>query len=368
MAVGMAFAQQDAPTDVLPPKQFREAQQPQVAVSPSGQVHLVFGSGRSVFCTTSVDGGRTFGGPVKVGELGALALGMRRGPRVAATGKTVVVTAIGGTVGRGRDGDLLAWRSADAGKTWQGPVRVNRVAASAREGLHHTAAAQDGAVFCVWLDLRNDRTQVFGAMSADGGQTWQDERLVYESPDGSVCECCQPQASFDARGTLHVMWRNHIAGDRDMYLTSSKDHGKTFSTPVKLGKGRWPLNACPMDGGGLAADAGGRVTTVWMRRKELFRDIPGEPEQSLGKGEQGWAAAGSRGVYLVWLVGRPGSVMALTPGAKVPVRLADRGSDPVIASPPDGKGPVIAAWEEGSAGSRRIRATVLEARREKNAP
>jgi BNR repeat-like domain len=276
--------------DVVSPRAFPKAQQPQAAVSPAGRVYLVFGAGNAVYCTAS-DDGTSYGEPVKVGEVGALALGMRRGPRVAATCKAVVVTAVGGKEGRGRDEDLLAWRS-DDGRSWQGPVAVNRVAGSAREGLHQTAAAPDGTVYCVWLDLREKKTQVYGAASADGGASWQGERLVYASPDGSVCECCQPQAAYDPKGRLHVMWRNHVGGARDLYLASSEDHGKTFGKAVKLGEGTWTLSACPMDGGGLADDAGGGPTTVWMRKKEVFRCTPGEPEVSLGKGEQPWAAPG----------------------------------------------------------------------------
>src|SRR5262249_22625632 len=161
--------------------------------------------------------------------------------------------------------------------------------------------------------------------------TWQGERLVYASPDGSVCECCQPQAAYDPKGRLHVMWRNHVAGARDLYLASSEDHGKTFGKAVKLGEGTWPLGACPADGGAPADDGGRGAATVWMRKKEVFRCTPGEPEVSLGKGEQPWAAPGPGGVYLAWVAGRPGAVLALTPGSKDPVELAERGWDPVVA-------------------------------------
>ena len=345
--------------EAVPQKSFPKAQQPQVAVGPSGKVHLVFGGGHAVYCTASQDGGKSYGEPVKVGEVGVLALGMRRGPRVAATDKAVVVTAVGGKTGRGRDEDLLAWRSRDGGKTWRGPVRVNGVRASAREGLHHLSAAPDGTLYCVWLDLRQNKTQVYGARSTDGGASWRDETLIYRSPDGSVCECCQPQVAHDARGGLHVMWRNHLSGDRDMYLAHSTDNGRTFSQASKLGRGTWPLGQCPMDGGGLAGDPDGLVVTIWRRKHEIFRCTPGRPEVLLGVGEQGWAAAGPGGFYLVWVAGRPGPVMALLPGSSAAVRLAERGRDPVVAGPVRGRGPVVAAWEEGEAGARRIRASVL---------
>jgi hypothetical protein len=344
---------------VLAGKGFDGAEQPQVAVSPAGKVYLVFGVHNTVYCTSSVDGGKSYGEPVKVGQVGALALGVRRGPRVAATDRAVVVTAVGGQTGHGRDGDLLAWRSAEGGKTWKGPIRVNSVPGSAREGLHHTAAAPDGTVYCVWLDLRAGKMQVWGAASADGGASWHGEKLLYRSPEGSVCECCQPQVAYDARGTLLVMWRNHLGGARDMYLLRSPDHGKTLGRAVKLGRGTWPLDACPMDGGGLAGTAGGEVVTVWRRGREVFRCAPGASEVRLGEGEQPWAAAGPGGVYLVWNAARPGPVLALLPGGDGPRRLADSGSDPVVAAPVGGGGPVVAAWEDGPPSRKRIRASVL---------
>ena len=50
---------------------------------------------------------------------------MRRGPRIVATQQGIVITAIGGAQGKGKDGDVLAYRSTDKGRTWNGPVKVN---------------------------------------------------------------------------------------------------------------------------------------------------------------------------------------------------------------------------------------------------
>jgi hypothetical protein len=213
-------------------------------------------------------------------------------------------------------------------------------------------------VYTVWLDLREKKMQVWGAGSKDGGATWDGEKRIYASPDGSVCECCQPQATFDPKGGLHVMWRNQLSGARDMYLAASKDGGRTFGEAVKLGEGTWKLDRCPMDGGGLAGD-GGEVETIWRREGEVFRARPGRPEVSLGKGEQGWAAAGEGGVYLAWTEGRPGVLKALRPGSDKPLSLARDASDPVVAASPTGKGPVVAVWEEGKEKDRRLRAAVL---------
>ncbi len=332
---------------VAPDGPARDGKQPQAAVDRAGRIYVAFGAGSTVRLAVSTDRGESFQ-VSPVGSVGSLAIGMRRGPRVVASGDSVVVTAIGGEKGKGQDGDVLAWRSTDSGKTWAGPTRVNAVPSSAREGLHGMASGPDGKVFTTWLDLRNKRTEIYGAMSKDGGKTWEPDALVYRSPEKSVCECCHPSAAFAPDGTLHVMWRNSLKGARDLFLTSSSDGGRTFRTAEKLGQGTWALNACPMDGGAVAVLPDGQVETVWMRAGTIYAAKPGEPERELGRGVQGWTASGSGGAYSVWLEKRPGKLMALTPRGGSPITLDDHAGDPVIASAPGGRGPVVAVWESKS--------------------
>ncbi len=143
-----------------------------------------------------------------------------------------MITAIGGPQGKGRDGDLVAHRSQDGGKTWSGPVKVNDVDASAREGLHAMTASPDGTLWCVWLDLREKGTKLFSSKSTDGGATWSKNSLVYRSPDGSICECCHPSIVAD-RNAVHILFRNSLKGDRDMYLVTSRDQGATFGEALR---------------------------------------------------------------------------------------------------------------------------------------
>jgi hypothetical protein len=267
---------------------------------------------------------------------------MRRGPRIAVAGRALVVTAVYGREGKGRDGDILAWRSIDGGKTWSGPSRVNDVAGSAREGLHAMAGGPAGQLACAWLDLRQKGTRIYGSTSKDGGKTWAANTLVYESPDGTVCQCCHPSVAFGQDGSWVVMWRNALGGARDMYVARSTVGG-SFGPAGKLGSGTWPLDACPMDGGGLAVGSGGAISTAWRRARRVYACDAGRPEVDLGPGEQPWAASGADGVYLVWLVARGRSVRALCPSDAGQARvLAPVGDDPVVAGA--GNGPVIAAW------------------------
>ena len=200
--------------------------QPQIAVS-GKTVALAYGAGNVVYFARSEDGGKTFSKPIKVGEESRLALGRHRGPRIVFAGTSLVITAETHEAA-GKGGDLLAWSSADGGKHWTSPVRVNDVPTSAREGLHGTAAAVDGTVWVVWLDLRQKGMRLYGSLSKDAGKTWSANQLVYSSQDGHICECCHPTAFIGPRGELYAMWRNWLSGSRDMYYAVSTDR-KTWT-------------------------------------------------------------------------------------------------------------------------------------------
>lgn len=343
---------------VVPAGSVAHPRQPQAAVDEKGVIYVAFGAKNTIYCSVSHDGGRTFRKPVKVGEAKHLALGARRGPRiVAGKGVVTIVTC------DHSNGLLSAWRSTDSGRTWKSPVTINdNKPGTADEGLHALAMAPDGLIYCVWLDHRLEKhNQIFGAASRDGGTTWSKNRLVYRSPSGGVCPCCHPSATFDGKGNLYVMWRNALDGFRDMYIAVSRDGGKTFGKATKLGAGTWRLDRCPMDGGTVAAISPKYVTTVWRRRKQVFRlDFPSDREKLLGTGEQAWAAATPRGTWLVWLTRRKGDLWLQSPTSSRPEKIASHATDPVVATPHGGKGPVVVVWETGSGRDMTIVARVVK--------
>ena len=318
--------------------------QPQAAIGASGFVHVVFGIGDGVQYARSTNG-KTVDKPKQVFRVPNMSLGMRRGPRIVTAKDAIVVTAIGGKIGKGRDGDVLSWRSTDDGMTWHGPVRVNDAADSAREGLHAMASGEDGSVWCVWLDLRGGKSEIFAASSVDGGSTWERNIRVYRSPDGSVCECCHPSVAV-AKNGLHVMFRNSLAGNRDMYVSSSLDKGKSFAPAKRLGHGNWKLDACPMDGGMLAANETGVIDTVWRREGNIYTATNARtPEVLLGRGQQPWIASTKSGSCIVWTSGREGDLMFHGPGSKDARKIAGHARDPMLVTSTNGKGSVICCWE-----------------------
>jgi hypothetical protein len=316
-----------------------EYRQPQLSAA-HGQIGVAFGSKSSIWYAPVADGGRTLGAPVKVAEAGSLALGRHRGPRLAILPSAIVISAVVGNEGV-QPGNLVAFRSSDKGRTWERAAVINDVPESTREGLHAMVADGHGRLTAVWLDLRAKGTRLYGSRSRDGGRTWSKNEVVYESPDGTICQCCHPSLTADSDGTVWVMWRNVIVGSRDLYLASSKS-GAPFSGAQKLGTGTWPLNACPMDGGGVAFEGNKGIVTAWRRDGEIFLARPGQPEKKLGSGKDVALGATSRGAYAVW-TGKEG-LEFLVPGASVPDRIPGAGAFPSVVGLPDGSG--LAAWED----------------------
>ena len=309
--------------------------QPQLAMI-GDQVYLAFGRGDTVLVARSPDGGLSFGAPVVLPITGEISLGMRRGPRVAVTNNTLLVAAVSGAQGGGKDGDVVLTRSIDRGRTWSRPVVINDVPGAAREGLHALAAHPDGLVVAAWLDLREKGTRIYAAVSRDHGATWRADTLVYTSPSGSVCECCHPSIAIGARGDISVMFRNSVDGTRDMFVVRSTD-GATFGPATRLGIGSWTLNACPMDGGGLAAGPGGDLTAIWRREGTVFLSTSANPEQRIGDGRDAVVALSGAHRDVAWSA--EAGVTLLRDGRSL---VLGPGRFPSLVASPDRS---VVAWE-----------------------
>jgi hypothetical protein len=335
------------PVEVVSPE-LRGAVQPQVAVAPNGNIYVTFGKASSVYCAVSTNGGKTFHRPVEVASLPKLALGMRRGPRVVASNHQITISAISHG-----EGNLYAWTSGDDGGTWSKAVRINSITNSAREGLHAMAGDGRGNVYAVWLDLRNQGTELWGAGSHDGGNTWSRDVLIYHSPDGHICECCHPSVDVAPSGMIRVMWRNWLAGARDMYTAGSSDGGRTFDPATKLGSGTWPLPGCPMDGGSIAGPI-----SIWRRNAGVYYTDDKSGEHLLEvQGAQPVVAIGKAGACCLW---QRNSQLMLNMGTGVkPTVFAEAGAYPAVAAGSEYQMPIV-VWESTTNGVKTILAQVLK--------
>ncbi len=243
--VGLASAPSatSAPLAAFPPPVVvaTGAKQPAVAVGPDGGIHVVMLRGGDVVVASSKDRGRTFGEPtVAIDAQGTAQGGGQRGPRIGVDGKgRLFVTAFvsydaAERARRYPAADLYVVSSADGGRTWTKPSRVNEVEKKAPESLHSLAVSASGAAYAAWLDLRDRKTpgQDLWIARVDGETVGPNRKVASE-----VCECCAPGLALDGAGNPFLAWRE--GGEkpsREVFSTRSSDGGRTFSKPARVNR------------------------------------------------------------------------------------------------------------------------------------
>jgi hypothetical protein len=145
-----------------------------------------------VYLATSADGGRSFGPPVRVNDLdGDARLNGEQPPRIAMRRRevTVVWTAKGAAGTR-----LVQARSTDGGRTFPRATAIPGGDAAGNRGWENAAADRSGRVFAVWLDHRemadaamaSSHHEHHAAGKPDGVAMAQKSKLYIASLDGTV--------------------------------------------------------------------------------------------------------------------------------------------------------------------------------------
>ena len=255
--------------------------QPQVATGADGTVHVVYFEGDAshgnLFYVRSKDGGSTFSAPLRVNsqEGSAIAAGNIRGARIAIGRNGRVHVAWNGSgiaSPRTADGKApMLYSQLDPAGTSFGLQRTLIHTASGIDGGGAIAADKAGNVYVFWhapVPGGKDEAdrRVWLAHSSDDGKTFGPERVAFDQPTG-VCGCCGMNAFADSRGTLFALFRSAFEMvNRDMYLLTSQDQGKTFR-----GKNisKWNVGSCVMSSEAFA-ESDSAVLAAWETEKQIF--------------------------------------------------------------------------------------------------
>lgn len=308
---------------------------PQLAIDPQGTVRVIYGRGDTILAVSSSDRGQHFGAPVVVGTVPNMHLGNTRGPVIASSPRRTIVAAVG------KAGVITLFELNHKSNRWRALERaLNDAAGSAPEGLLTLAADSADRFYAVWLDVREARrNQIYFTTIEPGAKASRANTRVYAAPNGPVCECCRPSVAV-AHGTVSVMFRNSLGGFRDMYLSTSRDGGKTFAPVEKLGQGTWKFDACPMDGGAMAYDRSGGIETVWRRENAIHHARRGTAEVRIADGRSPMMAVEAGKTYVIW-----------QSGPNIRMRTTDTSAETVVGEGRAaqviglGDGHVLTAWE-----------------------
>ena len=203
-------------------------------------------------------------------------------PSVAVTDRAVYVLWTARVEVDGKKGtDLYLSTSEDQGKTFATTVKVNDDKLPGAHGMHSLAVSRDGRVYVAWLDERNIRApkpskhagghhmesnrELFVASSTDGAKTFSTNRKVASD----ACPCCKTALAVAADGTIYASWRQVLPGNfRHIAVASSNDGAANFSAPAIVSDDKWMLQGCPVSGPSLSTDPNGTLKVVWYAAGE----------------------------------------------------------------------------------------------------
>jgi len=225
------------------------------------------------------------GAPVRVNRQPGVATAWRGDQpsvAVASDGAVYVLWTARVDAGDKHGTDIYLSASTDRGQTFASEVKVNDDKAPGAHGMHSLAVAKDGRIYAGWLDERNvhapkpstkaeghhmeSNRDLYLATSTDGGRSFSENHKVASD----ACPCCKTSLAVAADGTLYAGWRQVLPGSfRHIAVASSTDGGTKFSAPVIVSDDHWMLQGCPVSGPSLSVDkASGLLKVIWFAAGE----------------------------------------------------------------------------------------------------
>jgi hypothetical protein len=149
------------------------------------------------------------------------------------------------------------------------------------------ATGSDGQWIAVWHSSETqggtlgDDWDVFVSRSTDGGNTWDDGRILNDNGSDDVGDDLSPVVATDGRGNWVVAWTSTesfggtFGRDRDIMYCRSTDNGATWSSPAALN-----VNAAQDYGQDwhvrIATDGAGSWVATWVSTDSLLNRIGGD--------------------------------------------------------------------------------------------
>ncbi|MDQ3089082.1 MAG: glycoside hydrolase [Acidobacteriota bacterium] len=213
---------------------------PSVAVAPDGAVYVVWtarvasadGHSTDIYISASRDAGRSFAPPVKVNDD---TVPNSHGMHSLAVDKSGQV--------------YVAWLDERNIKKEPPPPPPSPTPALANgEKPKH-------------VHPKEPNREVFFSVSTDGGKTFSANKKLGDE----VCPCCETSILAADDGKVYVSWRQVLPGDfRHIAIAASTDKGDNFTAPTIVSDDQWQIAACPVSGATLLSGAENSLKVLWF--------------------------------------------------------------------------------------------------------
>ena len=219
---------------------------------------------RNAFLAWSADAGKTWSSPRRVNSTVEAVQGEENGPKVAFNkdNKAYVVWSIPGEKGdKTRANIRFAMEDGNGGFT---PAKtLNEIKDAGRFPI--IEATPDGNFLVAWIDRRIDgpkpRQLYLMRLDSNGKALTKN----YQVGEG-LCECCKLGIAFADSGKTVYMVDREVDGQkiRNHVLRKSTDGGATFGMPVDISNDGWQVPSCPHSGPSIGRDSRGQLHVTWF--------------------------------------------------------------------------------------------------------
>ena len=229
-----------------------------VALTNAGNtIYMVIGREHSLYVARLTDQESTFTEPVLATEDQSVHVLRVERPAISANAEGKVGVAWLVLNFEGGNNEVWYAQSLDSGQTFEKPRLVSEDPPG-ESAMVQVLLDPVGNPILTWLSGNRLRF----ARSYDGGESFSDAKEIGQG----ACECCQP-AMLQNGNDLLVAYRGMSVDDtgafRDAALITSTDGGETFGPVSFATDSHWYIDACPISGPWITAEAD-TINMTWM--------------------------------------------------------------------------------------------------------
>lgn len=164
-------------------------------------------------------------------------------------------------------------------KTNQPPtIRVSAPDVDAAEPA--IAASKDGNVFFAWVEhgTKKEANVLIQPFDKNGKQTGEKVQVNPQPGQATAWRGDPPSVAVGQDGAVFVVWTARVQSDEgnptDIYLSTSRDNGRSFAPPVKVNDDKIPVSHGMHS---LAVDKTGQIYVAWLDDRNVEKEPPPPP-------------------------------------------------------------------------------------------
>ena len=221
-------------------------QHPRVVITANGNPAVLWGNSVANSAYFSRWSGSSFTTPVKLNPTGTSVFADSwAGPDIAAKGDTVYVVY---KVQPEDTAGIYVLRSVNGGSSFGAPVRVDNIGMnSSRFPTITTDAVGQPIVGFMKFNSGFTSARWVVSRSMNWGASFMPDVLASSYNSEPVCDCCP--GTVVSNGTITAMlYRNNWNNKRTIWTGLSANSGTSFPTGMEIDNTNWNINACPSSG------------------------------------------------------------------------------------------------------------------------